>query len=315
MPDVARYRGALLGVLVGDVLGVPFEGHRGVVPATELALVLADDATSTLRYSDDTAMTMALAESLLRAGGVDEDDLARAFVRHWASGPQRGYSTSTPRLLAALHAGTPWSDAAAARPGVPARASNGAAMRVTSAALYAAGNVEAAAEIARRSARVTHPHPAAHAGACVHAAAVAEALSHPAGVPLDAHRFVATAGAVSDDPALSAGLQAAVELSSHPDAHEIAGRIGTSILASESVPAAICAFLSHPGSFTVAVTLAVSLGGDTDTIAAMTGALAGALLGEPAIPRRWVDRAEAAPQVRLLADGLFARGQPTERQR
>ena len=77
MLDVVRYRGALLGVLVGDVLGVPFEGHGGVVPASELALVLADEATCTLRYSDDTAMTMALAESLLRAGGVDEDDLAR----------------------------------------------------------------------------------------------------------------------------------------------------------------------------------------------------------------------------------------------
>ena len=130
-------------------------------------------------------------------------------------------------------------------------------MRVTPAVLSAAGNVEVATEIARRSAGVTHPHPGAHAGACVHAAAVAVAL-HPAGAPLDADRFVATVGTVSDNPAL---------------------------------------------------------GGDTDTIAAMTGALAGALLEEPAIPKRWVDRAEAAPQVCVLADQLFARGQPTERQR
>jgi ADP-ribosylglycohydrolase len=180
------------------------------------------------------------------------------MARHWASGPERGYSTRTTRLLGALDAGTPWSDVAAACPGVPARASNGAAVRVTPATLYAAGNVEVAVEIARRSAGVTHPHPGAHAGACVHAAAVAVALSHPAGAPLDADRFVATVGTVSDDPAL---------------------------------------------------------GGDTDTIAAMTGALASALLEEPAIPKRWVDRAEAAPQVRVLADQLFVRGQPTERQR
>jgi poly(ADP-ribose) glycohydrolase ARH3 len=282
----------MLDVLVGDVLGVPFEGHRGVVPGNELALalVLSADATSTLRYSDDTAMTIAFADPLLRAGGLDQDDLARAFAQHWY-------------------------DIASARPGVPARASNGAAMRATPAALYAAGNAEKAAEIARRSARVTHPHPGAHAGAAVHAAAVAVALSHPAGAPLDAHRFIATIGAVSDDPALSAGLQAAVELSSHPDAHEIAGRIGTSILASESVPAAVCAFLSHPGLFSDAITLAVRLGGDTDTIAAMTGALVGALLGERAIPKRWVDRAEAALQVRVLADELFAQAQPTARRR
>ena len=76
------------------------------------------------------------------------------------------------------------------------------------------------------------------------------------------------------------------------------------------MPAAICAFVSHPGSFADAVSLAVSLGGDTNTIAAMTGALAGALLEEPAIPRQWVDRVEAAPQMRVLAHGLFAREQP-----
>ena len=153
MLDVVRYRGALLGVLVGDVLGVPFEGHRGVVPASELALVLADDATCTLRYSDDTAMTMALAESLLRAGGLDDGDLARAFARHRVSGPERGYSTRTARLLAALDAGTPWSDVAVARHGLPARASNGAAMRVTPVVLY----VEAAVEIARRGATRRRP--------------------------------------------------------------------------------------------------------------------------------------------------------------
>ena len=179
------------------------------------------------------------------------------MARHWASGPERGYSTRTTRLFGALDASTLWSDVAAACPGVPARASNGAAVRVTPATVYAAGNVEVATEIARRSAGVTHPHPGAHAGACVHAAAVAVAL-HPAGAPLDADRFVATVGTVSDNPAL---------------------------------------------------------GGDTDTISAMTGALAGALLEEPAIPKRWVDRAEAAPQVRVLADELFARAQPTARRR
>lgn len=50
-------------MLVGDVLGAPFEGHLGVVPDVDIAVVL--EGTSMLPYTDDTAMTMAFAESLI----------------------------------------------------------------------------------------------------------------------------------------------------------------------------------------------------------------------------------------------------------
>ena len=93
------------------------------------------------------------------------------------------------------------------------------------------------------------------------------------------------------------------------DAAEIAERIRSGILAQKAVPAAICVFLSHPDSFTRTVTLAIIVGGDTYTIAAMTGALSGALLGESAIPQRWIDRAKSAPRMRQLADDLFTQAQ------
>jgi len=66
------YRGALLGALVGDALGAPFERHHGVVSEDRLAAVLAD--SSVLPFTDDTALTVALAESILRVGGLDEHD-------------------------------------------------------------------------------------------------------------------------------------------------------------------------------------------------------------------------------------------------
>ena len=59
--------------------------------------------------------------------------------------------------------------------------------------------------------------------------------------------------------------------------------LGNGIEAFRAVPAAIYAFLSHPLSFSEAVRYAISLGGDTDTIASMTGALSGAYLGDSAI--------------------------------
>ena len=153
--------------------------------------------------------------------------------------------------------------------------------------------------------RVTHDHPGAVEGAVAQAVAVATALAHSSGEPVDAKAFVATVRAMVTDPLLDAKLRLAAELAHHGNAGEIAERVGVGLLASESVPAAVCALLCHPGSFVGAVTLAISLGGDTDTIASMTGALSGALLGER-IPARWLDRTTCATRVRDLADALFA---------
>lgn len=87
---------------------------------------------------------------------------------------------------------------------------------------------------------------------------------------------------------------------------EVVQQVGNGIAAFEAVPAALYAFLRHPESFTEAVLYALSLGGDTDTIASMTGALAGAYLGERAIPAVWRERVEGAARLRELADALLA---------
>jgi poly(ADP-ribose) glycohydrolase ARH3 len=72
----------------------------------------------------------------------------------------------------------------------------------------------------------------------------------------------------------------------------------------EAVPAALAASLSNLDSFTETVTFAVALGGDTDTIASMAGALSGAYLGEEAIPPLWREQAEGARSMARLASIL-----------
>jgi poly(ADP-ribose) glycohydrolase ARH3 len=295
----ARFRGALLGALVGDALGAPFEGHPGLVAEAEFDAVL--HASSSLRYTDDTAMMIALAESLIRTGRLDQADLARSFADAWAAAPGLGYSRRTAGLLRRLLAGEQWS---AARD-EPGRASNGAAMRVAPAALLTAARGGEVAGVARLSAQVTHRHPRAGAGAAVQAVAIAAAARHPSGAPLDAARVLEAVCVAASDPVLEDALHHAVALSARGDAAEIAARVGTGITVTESVPAAVCAALSHPDSFPAALTLAISLGGDADTIAAMTGAISGALLGEEAIPVAWLARTRGAGRVRRLADALY----------
>jgi poly(ADP-ribose) glycohydrolase ARH3 len=309
MLDRARYRGALLGSLIGDVFGAPFEGHRGVVPADDLAALFHDNGL--LRYTDDTAMTIALAESLLRVGTIDGDDLARSFGTHWALAPERGYSSSTAGLLATFAGGAAGPNEAVAENDRSTRDTNGAAMRVSPTALFAAGEIGDAVDLARGSAQVTHTSPAAVSGACVQAAAISLALRAPANELLDLNAFAAALSAACDYAPMRDQLELAIELSDAGDATEIAERIGTGNLAMESVPTAICAFMSHPDSFTAAVSLAISVGGDTDSIAAMTGAICGARLGEQAIPSNWIARAESAARIRQLADLLFAEASRT----
>ena len=82
--------------------------------------------------------------------------------------------------------------------------------------------------------------------------------------------------------------------------------IGNGVKACEAVPCAIYAFLRcHKLSFKYLIPYAISLGGDTDTIASMAGAIGGAYWGKPCIPTEWVDSVEGANHAVKLADGLF----------
>jgi poly(ADP-ribose) glycohydrolase ARH3 len=97
----------------------------------------------------------------------------------------------------------------------------------------------------------------------------------------------------------------------HPLPEEVAETLGNGIEAQLSVPTALYAFTAHYDSFAQAVLYAVRLGGDTDTIGAMTGAIAGAFHGASAIPPNWLDALENGPQgrdyVTALADNLYDR--------
>lgn len=76
----------------------------------------------------------------------------------------------------------------------------------------------------------------------------------------------------------------------------------------EAVPCAIYAFLCHAASdksFEELVPFAISLGGDTDTIASMAGAIGGAYWGFDAIPMDWVDSCEEVTRCHDLADSLY----------
>lgn len=293
-----RLRGTLLGVVVGDAVGSPYEGHPGSVPLELVSRLEA--AGAPLRYTDDTALTFALAESLLSLGRLDLDHVAATLASAYEREPDRGYGQAAAQLLSEVATGADWRTAAASLFGGEGSFGNGAAMRVAPIALHADGSVKVAARLGRASATVTHTHPEAVDAAGVQAAAVALALGD--GTTNGGTGLIDELLAVAETPRLRVALNRIASLSPHSSPEEVAAVTGTGVAGIEAVPAAIAAASLHADSFAETIHFAIRMGGDTDTIAAMAGAIVGARLGEGAVADSWLERVEGVEHARQLGD-------------
>jgi poly(ADP-ribose) glycohydrolase ARH3 len=275
-----RAAGALFGTFVGDALGMPFEGLWHTVIPEEVEMVDARRGRGT--YTDDTQMMIALAESLIARGRVDAEHLARAFLAGYES--DRGYGTGTRRVFELWCSGVPVGVAAARVFGGRGSRGNGAAMRIAPVAVCFRDDPERLCLEAAASARVTHANPVGVDGAVVQATAIGAALRG------DDILAVALAAATTADlrRALEE-VEALLGVARTPG--EVQGRLGSSSDVGESVAAALYSALAHD-RFEAAARFGVRLGGDTDTVAAMTGAVVGARDGFRAIPTRWVEALE-----------------------
>lgn len=294
-----RWRGALLGTALGDAAGRPFEG-RHHIGADQVEAWLADDAE--LVWSDDTAMTIALARSLIaRTGQVDAQHLGDTFATEYHQEPWRGYGAGPPRIFATAAAGTPYLEAAAALFGGTGSFGNGAAMRAAPVAVAGGDDPDRVASLARQQAMVTHAHTLGQDGAALLALAVWALATWPHDDP--ARTIGATLRHLDTDEMRSAAATA-LDLGPDASATSIARRLGNGVAAVEAVPAAIAAFLGAAGDAHDVLVRAVTVGGDTDTIAAMAGAMAGAQLGADALPPPLLARLEARDELIGLADTL-----------
>jgi poly(ADP-ribose) glycohydrolase ARH3 len=285
-------RGALLGTFVGDALGMPFEGVPPERIPARVEMVEARRGRGT--YTDDTQMMIALAESLAECGRVDPRHLARAFGLAYE--PDRGYGGGTRRVLELWASGVSVEDASRQIFGGQGSRGNGAAMRIAPIAVRFADEPRRLVAEAARSALVTHAHAVGVDAALAQAAAIGAALRR--------EPILDTAAVACQTAELRAALsEVEALLAAAPEPAEVHARLGSSSDAAESVPAAIYAAVSQ-GTFEDAVRFAVRVGGDTDTVAAMAGAIAGARFGASAIPQRWLDGLEDGQRGRRYVDAL-----------
>jgi len=321
-----RAIGALYGLAIGDALGMPTQlmsrdevaNRYGVIDrfrAAEAGHPLAGGLPAG-HVTDDTEQALLLARLLVeRHGHIAKGAFARALVE-WEDGMRaRGsldlLGPSTKRAVQAVLDGEPL--ATAGRFGT----TNGAAMRVAPVGIIRSWQpIDTLVDLVVEASMVTHNTGVAIAGAAAVAAAVSAGIdgaefAAAVDAALEAARIGATRGYWVAAADVASRIRLAIDLADPADVDGSLTRIyeivGTSLATQESIPAAFGLLATFPDDPWRAACAAATLGGDSDTIAALAGAIGGALRGTTAFPRQAREMVVAVNVLDLeaVADSLL----------
>lgn len=293
-----RAIGSLLGLAVGDALGTTLEfSARDSRPRLTDMQGGGPFRLQPGEWTDDTSMALALADSLLSCDALDEHDLMTRFVSWMEEGAYSSNgrcfdigNTVRGALMRFKTTGNPISGSTD-----PQSAGNGSLMRLAPVAIRYWDDRRKLQDAAARQSRTTHGAAEAVDACVAFADMLAEAI---AGNPRSEVLRDRTS-----DPAYSGTIAAIMAGSWRGKPRD---DVNSSGYVAHSLEAAIWS-VARTGSFAEAVLLAANLGGDADTVAAITGQLAGALYGYQAIPRRWLGQLTSQGMIFGMARQLVDR--------
>ena len=295
METTERFRGALLGLACGDAVGTTVEFmRRGTFPLVTDMVGGGPFQLEPGEWTDDTSMSLCLAESLVECDGFNAADQMTRYVRWF----DEGYWSSNGRCFdiggatyAALSSfkrtGNPFSGSTDAQ-----SAGNGCIMRLAPVPMFFYPDRDAIIAMSGESSRTTHG-----ADECVEASRLFGAIL-----------YMALNGASKDSILLehgmfgfaSAGIQdianGEYRIKSEAEIHGVGYVVA-------SLEAALWCFY-HTDNFSEAILKATNLGNDSDTTAAICGQIAGAFYCESGIPESWRGKLAKHDEICLLADKL-----------
>lgn len=298
----------LFGLALGDALGWPVEflalpqirakyGRAGITAPPDPAL-----------YTDDTQMSLAVAEALIEAGekSPDLNRLMNAMARHFINWkrdpttPARAPGTTCIRAVNALERGASWREA-----GVRDSKGCGSCMRVAPVGYLYQHDPESLREVALAQGRLTHRHPAADA-ACVGAAYLLKLALDNVPVTQFPERVLTFTAGLSTE--FEAAIERVSEVRDWSDTESALNHIGPTRgggwIAEEAVAMALYCVMRHPEDYCAAVILAANISGDSDSVASIAGGLQGARLGLRAWPADWLERLENRDNIDEMAGRL-----------
>jgi ADP-ribosyl-[dinitrogen reductase] hydrolase len=246
-------------------------------------------------------MSMALAASIIEKAGFDPEHVAHNYLAWYDSGNTRGIGTTTANAIVNLKMGATWQESGLKRSidGLPA-GGNGTAMRASPIGLWYRKDPEKLIATAMLDASITHNSFEPKMGSVAVALATAMLAN-------GTHSNLAVLEEVKDivsDSVVKEKLTLAYSLIEDQASHsEALALIGTSGYVPETVGAAFYC-LGVTDNFKDAVVMAVKAGGDTDTTAAIVGALAGTYYGLELIPSEYTETVENFELLQGLTDIL-----------
>ena len=294
-----KYSGCFFGLAIGDAYGAPFEG--GLVERL-LWKIIGTTKKGKIRYTDDTQMSLDVAESFLTKQRIDQNHLSHVFSNsyQWS----RGYGPSAGRVVKKIKKGAKWQEVNKAK-FKDGSFGNGAAMRAPIIAMCFSDNMENIAENVKKCSEITHAHPRAIEGAELIALVTYSALND-----WDTEKIVKSLPFWCTSNCFLKKVEFCIEKikTSEPDNYtQIKKELGNGIAATESCVTAIYFALKFRySSYDGMLEKIYSLGGDTDTIGAMAGAIWGAFHGENALPAEKVNNIESYSKIKEFSHLLYA---------
>ncbi len=298
-PLLDRFRGSLGGVALGDSVGMPAEGLTPDEVRLRLGRItgpLPDRDRPAGSTTDDTALTIALTESLLRCRAFDQKDFAETL----REAVPLAYRVGPTTLAAAgrLGMGIPHTES-----GLPS-IGTGSIMRVAPLGLLYSHDHPTLVRTARASAAVSHNDPRALAATAAVALAVGLVVREPGIAAADLIGRLASL-VRPESPALAGAIEDALAFSDRPELDALQ-RFGPDATVHCVLPLALAIFLRYRERPVESVLAAANLGGDSDTTGAIVGALAGAQSGWSSWPQEWREGVRDAGRLEVLATELHA---------
>jgi ADP-ribosylglycohydrolase len=306
MSDLLKARAILYGLALGDALGWPIEflkmdkitiiyGEKGIQEPPSPALV-----------TDDTQMSVAIADALVEAGEADIDTLMRAVTRRliaWSNSPEntRAPGHTVTEAVRTLEAGVPWLES-----GIVHSKGNGSAIRVAPVGFLYQHDPARLREVSHATCIATHAHPTAIAATIAAAYVIKLALDGVS--PVDyVDRTLEFVGDVPDDMLEAFGKVQRV--SQWTDEAAAMEHFGAGWVAEEALAMAIYCAIRYEADFPGAVRRAVNIPGDSDSVGSLAGGLVAARHGLDVIPAEWIDRLENRDRLTDTAQRLAKKKQ------
>ncbi|MBT4511130.1 MAG: ADP-ribosylglycohydrolase family protein [Chloroflexi bacterium] len=301
MTTLDKCEGVIFGLAIGDALGWPTEFIRLEQIKSQYGEHGIEDLPDPALYTDDTQMSLAVAEALIESGKDDLDTVMASIRKYfilWYHSPEnnRAPGPTCLRGVENLEAGTGWRNS-----GNSDSKGCGSAMRVAPIGFLYQDQPEKLRQVAKASGICTHGHPTAIAASIGAAYLVKAALDG-----MDPEHMIEgllgfTSGISEEWEAAIGKVQECLDWEEEEDALRY---LGEGWVGEEAVALALYCFLRSPEDYSNVVLRAANTNGDSDSIACIAGSISGAYLGANAIPRDWKDRIEKKEYLTSIANGL-----------